>query len=160
MDGLGLIRPVGQHQIMDLAGFPHRNEEGHLCLKALFNRVKSGVAHAVATFIAVQGGFAGQEAGIPGVLSGFFNIIKPAAIVAGNGIVAVAQKPLQLGVPVEAVSADGVGNHAEKIFAAQIVDPGQGGGRRGDHIFPPGVIKIAVFHGGHSFAPDNRYRLR
>ena len=137
---------------MELAVFAHGDEEGHVGSQAVPDRAEGGVAHAVAAFVAVQGGFGGEESGVPCFFAGFLNIIEAAAVIPGDCVVAVAEDPLQLGIPIEAVSAGGIGNHAEEILAAQIIDPGKRGGGGGDYIFPPGIIKISVFHDRHSFA--------
>ena len=146
MDGLGFHSFVGQSQVMELAVFPHGHKEGHFRLQSVLSRSKFGITHAVTAFVAVQLGLGGQEAGVPGRFARFLDIIDPPAVVARDRVVAVAQQTLEFGIPVEAVAAARVGDHAEEVLAAQIVDPGQGRCGSGDHIFPPDVIKISVSH--------------
>ena len=146
VNGLGFLTFVGQHQIVELAVFAHGHEEGHLRVQAVLGAVEGGVAHAVTALVTVKLCLGGQEAGVPGGLSRFLDVVEPAAVVAGDGVVTVAQKPLEFRVPVEAVAAAGVGDHAEEILAAQVIDPWQRGGRCGNHIFPPGVIEVSKLH--------------
>ena len=131
---------------MQLTVFAHGDEEGHLRVQAVLGAVEGGVAHAVTAFIMVKLRLGGQEAGVPCGLARFLDVVEPAAVVAGDGVVTVAQKTLEFRVPVEAVAAAGVGDHAEEILAAQVVDPWQRGGGGGDHIFPPGVIEVSKLH--------------
>jgi len=150
VDFLGFLGLVGQHQVVNFTVFPNGDEKGHSGGQPVLGAVKNRVAHAVAALVPVQGRFRGQEAGVPGFLAGLLHIVEPAAQVSGDGVVAVAQQPLQLGVPVEAVAAHGVGDHAEKILAAQIVDPGQGGTGGLNDVLLPLVIEVSVLHGDSS----------
>ena len=162
MNGLDFPGFVGQHQVVDLAVFSHGNKEGHVCLQTVFGAVEGGVTHAVAAFISVQLRFRGEEPGVPCFFACLLNIIEAAALVAGHCIIPVAKNALQLGIPIEAVAAGRVGNHAKEIFAAQVIDPGQGGSRGGNDIFPPGIIKISKSHDLHSFSlsvPISRYYI-
>ena len=160
MDGLGPGGFVGQREVVKLTVLPHGDEEGHFRAQAVLGAVKGGVAHAVAALVAVEGGFGGQEAGVPAFLSRFLNIIEAAAVVPGDSVVAVAQKPLELRIPVEAVAAPGVGDHAQEILASQVVDPGQGRGRGGNHILPAGILEVAKLHTVSSYVNSLTIKLR
>ena len=149
MDGFYLIRFVGQHQIVQFAVFTHRHKESYLSPKAILAAVEGGIAHTVTAFVSIQSRSGGQETGVPGFFAGFLNVVKASAVVTGYRIIAVTQDTLELCIPIEAVAATGVGNHAKKVLAAQIVDPGQGRCGRGDHILPTGVIEISKLHGSH-----------
>ena len=146
VDVLGFLGFVGQHQIVEFTVFAHGDEEGHPGIQAVLSAVKGGVAHAMAALVTVKLGLGGKVPGIPGGLSRFLDVVEAAALVAGNGVVAVAQQTLQLGIPIEAVAAARIGNHAQEILTAQVVDPGQGSGGGGNDVLPPGIIEMTEFH--------------
>ena len=146
VDVLGFLGFVGQHQIVEFTVFAHGDEEGHPSVQTVLSAMKGGVAHAMAALVTVKLGLGGKIPGIPGGLAGFLDVVEAAALVAGNGVVAVAQQTLQLGIPIEAVAAARIGNHAQEILTAQVVDPGQGSGGGGNDVLPTGIIEMTEFH--------------
>ena len=87
-------------------------------MKTILGGLKHGIAHAVAAAVAVQRGIHRMEGGAPGGLAGFLYIEKSSADIRGHAVVAVTQKPLELGIPVEAVAAGGVADQGEELLTA------------------------------------------
>ena len=99
----------------------------------------------MAAAIAVQRRLRRQEGRAPNRVA-VANVEAATAVVGRNIIITEAGDPPQLGVPVEAVTAAGIADQREKAVAAQIVDPGQGRVRPGDHVFSRLVVKKTEFH--------------
>ena len=114
--------------------------------KAVFCSRDHRVAQAVAAAVEIQGRLGGLPAGIPNTALLRADIHMEAVGIQGAAVVAVAGDPPQSGILIEAVASRRIGHQGEEVLAAQIVDPGQGRGGRGDHIFPLFVIKMAVLH--------------
>ena len=134
---------------VQLTGIPLGDEQllpgGHAVLFALQN----GVAQTVAAAVTVQRGLGGLPARVP---YGFAILdVDPVAVHVQRGIVvAVAGQAAHPGVPVKAVTARCVGDQTEEVFAAKVVDPGQGRLRGGDDVFLILVIKISELHNASS----------
>ena len=111
---------------MELAVLAQGDQAGDAGLQAVLLAVENSVSHAVAALVGIQRRFCGQEAWVPGGLARFLDIVEPPAHAAGDAVISVAQQALELGVPVEAVAAHGVGDKAEELLAAQVIDPGKG----------------------------------
>ena len=152
-EGFLPVRLVFQHRPLDLAGLPDGHEEGQLDGQAVPGGLKDGVAHAVTAAVAVQRGVGGMEGGAPQAAVRLLDVEETSAHVRRNAVVAVAQQALELGVPVEAVAARGVADEGKELLAAQVVDPGQGGGGGLDDVLPPPVVEKAELHG--AFPPQN-----
>ena len=71
--------------------------------------------------------------------------ILPVVII-GNTVVAITCDTEKLCILIEGVTASGVGNQAEEVIAAEIVDPGKRRFRCGDDIFHGGIVKVTVVH--------------
>ena len=61
-------------------------------------------------------------------------------------VVAVAGQAAQAGILVEGIAAGRVGDQTEILFAAEVIDPGQGSVGPGDDIFALRIVKITEFH--------------
>ena len=131
---------------MELAIFPQRDKAGQLRPESVLLGVKHGVSHAVAALVRIQRRPGWEEAGVPCGLSRLLDIEEPPALVGRDAVIAVPQQPLELGVPVEAVAAHGVGDEAEEFLIPQIIDPRQGRGGGIDDILFPHIIEAAKFH--------------
>ena len=117
---------------------------------AVLFRFNDGIPKTLTAAVAVRFGLNRLPAGVPDRVS----VTKIDAETLGIQravVVAVASQPPQPGITVKTVTAGGVADQREKVLAAEIVDPGQGGAGSGDHIFAKGVVKIAVFHVSASF---------
>ena len=124
---------------------PQRDEELLPDANALFLSLDHGVAQAVAAGITVQLRLHRLPAGIPDLLAVLYIDMKALGI-QRTVVVAVARQPAQPRVSVKGVAARGIGAECEKGLAAQIIDPGQGRARSGDHILPARIIKISELH--------------
>src|SRR5690349_18957248 len=61
-------------------------------------------------------------------------------------VVAVAGETPQAGIFVKGIATGCVRNQTEILFAAEVVDPGQGSIGLGDYIFSGSIVKITVAH--------------
>ena len=146
IDPLLPIGAVFQGQAGDQRVLAARHKRGLLGAQPVFFAQDAGIAQAVAALVTVQRRFDGHPAGGKDAVA-VAQVEILAARVGGHAVVAVARQPQQARVAVEAVAAPCVGQEREESLAAQIVDPGGGGIRSCDDIFPGCVVKIAVFHG-------------
>ena len=141
----GLCPGVVQRQAYHFTCVAQRNEHFLLCLYAVFRTLDDRIAQPVAAAIGIQFRAHGLPARVP--YAGAVADIKPVALAVRRGaVVAVARQTQQLCVTVKAVAARRIGNKAEKILAAQIIDPRQRCARCGDHIFPVLVVKVSIAH--------------
>ena len=101
-----------------------------------------GIAHAVATFVAVECGLAGLPGGRPYVAA-FIDIEVASTVVHRHAVVAVAGDAAELGVLVERVASGGIGDEREEIFIAQVVNPWPGCLGVGNDVFAVVVIEIS-----------------
>ena len=142
LHGVGVVL---QGQAVQLAGVAFGYEQllrgGHAVLLALDH----GVAQAVAAGVAVQRGLGGLPAGVPDGIA-VLDVDVVAVHVQRGAVVAVAGQAAHPGVAVEAVAARRVGDKAEEILAAQVVDPGQGRARGGDDVFLAFIIEVTESH--------------
>ena len=74
-------------------------------------------------------------------------------------VVAISREPAQASVTIEAIASGLMGNDAEKILAPEIVDPGIGVLRRGDHVFATSIIELAELHGMPPTRPGKAPRV-
>ncbi len=160
IEGDGVAGGVAQAQAVDLAGGVQRHEAGELGLDAGLGGLKHGVAHAVAADVLVERGARGQERGregelrsgvvghVPLAVDGHEGDIPAArAVVLRHAVVTVAGQTQELGVAVEVVAARRVGDEAEEVLVAEVVDPRQWRGGGGDHILARLIVKVTVTHG-------------
>ncbi len=136
---------VGQRELLHLAALALGYEQKLPGLHAVLLGLEDRVAHAVAALVAVKRRAHRQEGRGPDHVV-VHDVGEAAAQVAAGLVVAVADQPTQLGVPVEAVAAAGVGDQAEEGVAAQVVDPRKRRFRRRDDVFLRNIVKIAKLH--------------
>ena len=126
-------------------------------LNAVLLTGQDGVAQTVAAAVGVQLGLGGLPAGVPD-RAAVVDVDAVAVHIQWGVVVAVAGDAAQPSIPIKAVAAAGVGHEAEKVLAAQIVDPRQGRARGVDHVFPVCIIKMSEFHKICSSFAENRKR--
>ena len=138
----GIVRYL---ETVELTCVAQRNKCGKLCGHAVLFAGEYGVAHAVTALIGIKIGTRGKVRGAP-CAAAVLDVIHSAADIVRNVVVTETGNAAQLRVAVEIVAACGVRDQTVKTVIAQIVDPGQGRGGRGDDIFASVIIKIAVLH--------------
>ena len=153
---LGLVAGVLQRQPGDLSRITQRHQRRLGGFQPVFAAGDPGIAQPMAAFVMVQRGFDRHPARGP-QYAAVVDIKIFAARVGGNIVIAVTGQPQHPRVFIKAVAAAGVGHQRKKVLLAQIIDPGVGGVRPGNHIFPRLIVEIAVFHMYKSFpAGENR----
>ena len=99
----------------------------------------------MAAYILIKLGLYGRPAGVPdGAVVVYVEIAS--ACISGNVVVAVTGDSCKTGILIEAVSACGIGDKAEKVLCSEIVYPGIRGFGRCDDILLVSVIKETEFH--------------
>ena len=112
---------------------------------AVLRALDHGVAQTVAALVAVKPGLHGLPAGVPDALAVLY-INTEALGVERAVVVAVTRQTPQPRVAVKGVAARRVGAERKEGLAAEVVDPGQGRARRGDHVFPARVVEVSESH--------------
>ncbi|MNJ51964.1 hypothetical protein D3C77_472800 [compost metagenome] len=80
-------------------------------------------------------------------ISVIVQIVIASPCIQRNVVVAVTGNPPQTGVAVERIPSGRVGNQAEKLLVAQVVDPGIRSLGGVDDIFLALIVKFSEFHG-------------
>jgi len=142
-----LFAQVGDLHPPDFQIFAERDKEEGLGPDAGIGGADDAVAHAMAAgvlFGVMAGGLPRRRPESAAFVVA--QVDEPPAGIEGDVVVAVAGQPAQAGIAIKRVAAGGVGDDAEILFTAEIVNPGQGGIRPGDDIFTLFVVKITIVH--------------
>jgi len=142
LHGAGLVL---QGQTIKLTGVAGGNKKLLRSSNAVLLALKDRVAQTVAAGVAVQLGLGGLPAGVPHGIA-ILDVNVMAVHIQRRTVVAVTGQAAHPRVAVKAVAACRVGDKAEEVLAAKVVDPGQGSARGGDDIFFACVIKMSEFH--------------
>ena len=138
-------RLIFQSQAVDLTGVAPGDEDFLRGSNAVFLALKNGVAQAVAAGVVIQRRLGGLPAGVPDSAA-IVDIDAVAVHILRGVVVAVAGDAAEPGIPVKAVAARRVGDQAEKVLTAQVVDPGQRGLWGINDILPAFIIKVTKLH--------------
>ena len=136
---------ICQCQLVDFAGIVKRNESKLFGLNTIFFASKYTVPHSVTALITVKLGLRRLPSGIPYRIL-ILDIKISAVRVSRHIVVAITGQTKQFGILIEGIATAGVRNKAEKIFTAQIVDPGKRGTRGCNHVFSSVIIEITKIH--------------
>ncbi len=136
---------IGDLQPAYLTGIPHGNKSKHTGFHAIFRRRKTAVTDAVAALIGIQFCFYGLPAGIPHRIPVFYVKILPVHVT-GYIIITVTGQAQQLCILIKSITTAGIGNQAEKIITAKVVDPGKRCFRGSDHVLTVRIIEMTKFH--------------
>ena len=142
---LFLVRFIGQCDPVDFAGIFYRDEGKQIGPDIILSAGDPGIAKTVAAFIAVQRRPGRLPAGVPDRIT-VFNVVIASALIGWTIIVAVAGQTKKLGIFIEGIAASGIGNQAEEILRAEIIDPGKGCFGSFDDIFLCRIVKMTEFH--------------
>ena len=138
-------RLIFQSQAVDLTGVAPGDEDFLRGSNAVFLALKNGVAQAVAAGVVIQRRLGGLPAGVPDSAA-IVDIDAVAVHIQRGVVVAVAGDAAEPGIPVKAVAARRVGDQAEKVLTAQVVDPWQWGLWGINDILPAFIIKVTKLH--------------
>ncbi len=124
---------------------PLRDEELLADCHAVLCPFDHGIAQAVAAKVRIQLLLHRLPARIPDRPVVLYIDMKAFGI-QGTVVVTIARKTAKPCVAEKGVAPRGIGAERKKGFAAQVVDPGQGRARRGDHVLPARIVKISELH--------------
>ena len=116
-----------------------------LCGDSVLPALKNSVSKPVAAGIGIQLRLHRLPGDVP-YLSVRFQIDMESVLIQRTCVVAIAGNAAEACIFIEGISAGCVGQKREKVFTAQIIDPGKGCTRGFDNIFPFFIIKMAKFH--------------
>ena len=137
---------IGQGDLMNLRVKAHGDKALLGGFEAVLLAGDHGIAHTVTAGVFVQFSLHRFPSGIPdGAV--VIDIEIAAAIVHRHIVVPVAGNPAKARIPIEAVSSGGIADNTEKLFTAEIIDPGIRSARGFNDIFPCLVVEVAEFHG-------------
>ena len=122
-----------------------RNDQFLANADPVFFRFNDRISEAVAAAVAVRFCLYGLPARVPD-RSSVPDINAEAFGIQRAVIITVAGQPPQPGVAVKCITAGCVAQKDEKVFAAEVIDPGQRRAGSRDHIFPVLIIEKSVFH--------------
>ncbi len=154
LHGFPVFRAVFYRQLYQQTPLTPGDEEALGREEAVLFPLNAGVAQAVAAAVGVQFGLHRLPAGIPDRIPVLYVDVE-ALLIRRAVVVAVTGDSAQARVFIKAIAPRRVGEQGEKIFAAQVVDPGKGRPGRGDDVLPPEGVKVSELHRP---IPPCRYR--
>ena len=142
----GRVRPVGELHARHQGVHAARHHRGLAHAQAVLFAGDHRVAQAVAALVGVQRGLDRHPARGEDRVAVLDVEVLPAGV-GGHVVVAVAGDAQHARILIEAVAAARIGHQRKERLAAQVVDPGRGRVRPGDHVLPGLVVKMAILHG-------------
>ena len=123
-----------------------RYKEQNRCFDAIFCSRDAGIIHTMTALIKVKWRLTRLPTRIP-YRSIIVDIEIPAAIIHRHTIIAVASDAAELGILIEVITSGRIGNQAEKVLVAEVIDPRERRGWISDDVLAFCVVIMSIsFH--------------